>query len=132
MHGRRGPGALEAAVLAIVAATPGPVSVAEVVQELPGQPAYTTVMTTLARLHDKGALERIRVGRAYHYSMVAPRSAVDDAVTARRMHRLLSDRNDRAGVLARFVAELDPADERLLAELLAESSDDPGEGRAHR
>lgn len=120
MRGRRSPGALESAVLAAVAASDGPASVAEIAEVLPGRPAYTTVMTTLARLHDKGALDRVRVGRAFHYSLAAPRGAVDDAVTARRMHRLLADRSDRAGVLARFVAELEPADERLLAELLAE------------
>ena len=32
------------------------------------QLAYTTVMTTLARLHDKGVLERVREGRRYVYS----------------------------------------------------------------
>lgn len=30
--------------------------------------AYTTVMTTLARLHDKGVLERRREGKRYLYS----------------------------------------------------------------
>jgi hypothetical protein len=41
-------------------------------------------------------------------------------VTARRMSRLLDSREDRAGVLARFVADLTPEDERLLAGLLAD------------
>lgn len=123
MRSRRVPGALESAVLAVVAAAQRPVSVADVAAELPDDPAYTTVMTTLARLTDKGALQRRRVGRAYEYALAAPRASVDDAVTARRMHRLLADRSDRASVLARFVAELDPDDEKLLADLL---SDDPG------
>lgn len=30
--------------------------------------AYTTVMTTLGRLHDKGVLERVRDGKRYLYS----------------------------------------------------------------
>jgi hypothetical protein len=47
-----------------------------------------------------------------------PAESIEDAVTARRMRKLLDDGSDRAGVLARFVAELDPAEERLLAELL--------------
>lgn len=118
MRTRRSPGALESAVLAAVAAASDPVAVAEVLEVLPGEPAYTTVMTTLARLHDKGALQRTRVGRAFHYSLAAPRGAVADAVTARRMHRLLADGSDRAGVLARFVSELNSDDERLLADLL--------------
>ncbi len=37
------------------------------------------------------------------------------------MRRLLSDGSDRAGVLARFVAELEPEEERLLAQLLDRS-----------
>jgi len=39
-------------------------------------------------------------------------------VAARRMRRLLSDGSDRAGVLARFVAELDADEERILVALL--------------
>lgn len=118
MGERRTPGPLETAVLAAVAASASPVSVANVQQALPADPAYTTVMTTLSRLAAKGALTRIRQGRAYLYALAAPVEDVDDAVTARQMRRLLSDGSDRAGVLARFVAELDPDEERVLAELL--------------
>jgi predicted transcriptional regulator len=116
---RREAGKLEDEVLAVVATLGGgPVSVADVQERLPRSPAYTTVMTTLARLVDKGALTRVKEGRAYLYRLAAPAESIDDAVTARRMHRLLDDRADRAGVLARFVAELDPDEERLLSELL--------------
>ncbi len=121
MSDRRAPGPLETAVMAVVAGAPVPVAVAEVQKQLSGDPAYTTVMTTLSRLAEKGALTQIREGRAYRYTLAAPPDAVDDAVTARRMRRLLSDGSDRAGVLARFVAELDPEEERLLAELLDHS-----------
>ncbi|GGM00532.1 BlaI/MecI/CopY family transcriptional regulator [Nakamurella endophytica] len=117
---RREPGQLEQAVLGIVASF-GPdvaVPVAQVQARLPGSPAYTTVMTTMARLADKGALTRIRDGRAYRYRLSAPTGSIDDAMAARRMRQLLSDGADRAGVLARFVAELDPDEERLLADLL--------------
>jgi predicted transcriptional regulator len=118
---RRVTGPLETAVLAIVAAADGAVSVADVQKKLPGEPAYTTVMTTLSRLAGKGALSQSREGRAFKYALAAPPEAVDDAVAARRMRRLLSDGSDRAGVLARFVAELDPEEERLLTELLDRS-----------
>ena len=37
--------------------------------------AYTTVMTTLARLHDKGLLEREREGKRYLYSPKLSREA---------------------------------------------------------
>ena len=118
MNDRRAPGPLEAAVLAVVAAAGEPVAVSDVQRKLPGSPAYTTVMTTLSRLAGKGALTQARDGRAFRYSLAAPVDAVDDAVAARRMRRLLSDGSDRAGVLARFVAELDPDEERMLAALL--------------
>ena len=47
-------------------------------------------------------------------------ASVGASVTARRMRRLLEAGADRAGVLARFVADLPPEDERLLADLLAD------------
>ena len=126
MPRRREPGQLEDAVLrAIVRLGDLPVSVADVQAILPGRPAYTTVMTTMSRLADKGALTRVRAGRAYAYRMAAPAEAVGEAVTARRMRRLLSDGGDRASVLARFVAELEPEEEKLLAELLDHR--EPGE-----
>ncbi|WP_029138436.1 BlaI/MecI/CopY family transcriptional regulator [Nakamurella lactea] len=126
MSERRAPGPLETAVLAAVTAADEPVAVADVQARLPGSPAYTTVMTTLSRLAAKGALTQIREGRAFRYALAAPPEDVDDAVTARRMRRLLSDGSDRAGVLARFVAELDPDEERLLSELLERSEVDSG------
>ncbi len=118
MADRRAPGPLERAVLEVVARAGSPLAVADVQKELPGSPAYTTVMTTLSRLAEKGALSQSREGRAFKYFLAAPVEAVGDAVAARRMHRLLSDGSDRAGLLARFVAELDPDEERMLAELL--------------
>lgn len=126
MSDRRAPGPLETAVMSVVAAASAPVAVAEVQKKLPGEPAYTTVMTTLSRLAEKGALTQSREGRAYRYTLAAPPEAVEDAVTARRMRRLLNDGSDRAGVLARFVAELDPEEERLLADLLDRSDHTAG------
>ena len=121
---RQGP--LEAAVLAVVAASPAPISVADVQRVLDGQPAYTTVMTTMSRLAKKGALVQIRDQRAYRYSLAAPAGSVDDAVVARRMQRLLADRPDRGSVLARFVAALDSEEEQMLTQLLTQAQ------RAHR
>ena len=116
---RTGLGHLESAVLAVVAGANGPVTVAEVQGQLPGSPAYTTVMSTLARLAEKGALTRSMDGRAYRYELAAPAGAIDEAVTARQMRRLMSRAGHRDAVLARFVAELDPDEERLLTDLLA-------------
>jgi predicted transcriptional regulator len=93
-----------------------PMSPAEVKASLDGMLAYTTVMTTLARLHRKGMATRTREGRGYVYS-----PSVDEAAhTAAAMTDLLRRRRDHAAVLARFVAELPPEDERLLVRLLRE------------
>jgi predicted transcriptional regulator len=116
-------GALERQVLAALAAARQPLTAGEVLRELGGGMAYTTVMTTLARLHAKGALDRELIGRAYAYSMNGDQADVDLLVTAHRMRALLEAGEDHAGVLARFVADLSPEDERVLAELLA---DQPG------
>ena len=111
-------GALERQVLASLAAAGRPMTAGEVLSDLGGELAYTTVMTTLARLHAKGALDRELSGRAYAYSMNGDQADVDLVVTAHRMRRLLEAGEDHAGVLARFVADLSPADEKVLADLL--------------
>src|SRR3954469_10786750 len=122
MTGGRRRGALEQEVVACLAAASRPLTVADVQAELGGDLAYTTVLTALSRLHAKGALTREPVGRGYACALPADPGA---AVTARRMSRLLDSREDRAGVLARFVADLRPEDEQLLTELLAEGRQDP-------
>ena len=111
-------GALEREVLACLAAAGRPLTAAEVLADLGGGLAYTTVMTTLTRLHGKGALTREPTGRAYAYSLASSLDAIPASLTAGRMRRLLDSGEDRAGVLARFVADLSPDDERLLTELL--------------
>jgi predicted transcriptional regulator len=117
-------GALEREVLACLAAAGRPVTAGEVLADLGGGLAYTTVMTTLTRLHGKGALTREPTGRAYAYSLAGSLDAIPASLTAGRMRRLLDAGEDRAGVLTRFVADLSPDDERLLTELL--------EGRSRR
>ena len=111
-------GHLESAVLSVVSTATGPQTVAQVQARLDGDPAYTTVMSTLARLAEKGALRRTLVGRAYRYQLAAPSASIEQAVSARSMRRLMGDGADRAAVLARFVAELDADEERMLSDLL--------------
>ena len=113
-------GALEQEVLGCLAAAGRPLTVGEVLTELGGELAYTTVMTALSRLHAKGALSRELSGRAYCYSLPADPASLGASITARRMSRLLDSGEDRADVLARFVADLSPDDERLLTDLLTD------------
>ena len=128
-NGRRR-GALEQEVLACVAAAGRPLTVADVLADLGHGLAYTTVLTALSRLHAKGALRREPSGRAFAYSLAEDPGAIGASVTARRMSRLLDAGDDRAGVLARFVADLSPEDERLLTELLADGRAQDGGLRA--
>ena len=114
----RARGALEREVLAVLAGTGEPRTAQEVLDEVDRDLAYTTVMTTLSRLHDKGAVERVAVGRAYAYSLAGTPETAGNSVAARRMVRLLDAGTDRASVLARFVADLSPQDEAMLTELL--------------
>ena len=130
-RGRRRPGALEEDVLGVLAAATEPLTPQQVLEALPESLAYTTVMTTLSRLCEKGALERLpTAGRAFAYALAGPVVDVPAALTARRMSRLLDAGPDRAGTLARFVAELGPDDERLLTELLAQVRDNEEFGEA--
>jgi predicted transcriptional regulator len=91
-----------------------PLTPGEVQERLGDELAYTTVMTVLARLYDKGLVTRERAGRAYAY-----RSIEDAAeVTARQMRRLLEAGDDRAAVLAHFVGVLCAEDEAVLVDLV--------------
>lgn len=122
---RRPAGALEAEVLAALWAADGPLTPAEVREKLGGELAYTTVMTTLTRLFEKGTLRREKAGRGFAYAPV-----LDEAtITAERMGELLGAAAGREAVLTRFVDTLSPADERLLVDLLAEGREEEPEAR---
>lgn len=110
---RRLAGELESAVLAALWAAGEPLTPAQVLEALDADLAYTTVMTTLVRLHEKGSVRRERVGRAYAYE-----PAPDAAEAAAAQMRRVLDRGDHASVLASFVGTLDDADERTLTDLL--------------
>lgn len=116
---RREPGALEEAVIGVLR-TDNSVSVAEVRELLGGDLAHTTVMTALVRLHRKGLVARARRGRSYVYSLVAGPDALPALQAALRMRRELDSRDERADVLANFVAGLGPEDEAVLRSLLGD------------
>ena len=81
-------------------------TVRDVAQRLPGrrQRAYTTVMTVMNRLHEKGLLDRVTQGRAYVYSPRMSEGAFLDDITRRTVRRLISDFGDIA--VAGFVGEV--------------------------
>ena len=119
---RRGYGDLAQAILDLVGQAGAPVTPAQVRDALGRELAYTTVMTVMARLYDRGLLARRRSGRAFAYTVVGDPAQV----TARRMHRILDVDADRAGVLARFVDGLTGEDEHLLRALLDQIATEQG------
>ncbi|WP_411152696.1 BlaI/MecI/CopY family transcriptional regulator [Streptomyces sp. A30] len=118
--GRRAPGELESEVLAALWSAGEPVGAGVVREQVAGDPAYTTVLTILSRLHDKGLVTRQRAGRGYLYSPVRDEAGH----TAAGMRELLEHGGDRAAVLARFVSELPAEDEKLLEQLLRGPAED--------
>ena len=78
--------------------------------------AYTTVMTVMSRLFDKGRLTRERQGRSFAYT-----ASVSEAEhRASQMASSLTEADDRAAVLSRFVDSLNDSDVDMLRQLLDE------------
>ncbi len=124
---RRASGALEAEVLGILRTASDPLSPGEVRERITASEqrdlSYSTVVTIISRLHDKGLLARQRSGRGFTYS------AVDEAsLAASRMSSALGSGVDRDAVLSRFVSGLSGRDARLLRALLADGGDPAADG----
>ncbi|MER5517370.1 BlaI/MecI/CopY family transcriptional regulator [Streptomyces sp. NPDC002763] len=118
---RRPAGELEASVMAALWAAGAPRTPGQVQRSLGADLARTTVTTILTRLHDKGVVDRHRQGRGFAYFPVQDAQGL----TAKRMHSELDRDSDRETVLARFVAQLSPDDERVLRSLL-DAGEQPG------
>lgn len=70
--------------------------------------AYTTVMTTMSRLHGKGLLARRREGRSDVYAPALSREAYRDARARAEVSGLLEEFGDLA--LAHFARQVDALD----------------------
>lgn len=105
--------------MGVLWAADGPLSPEQVRRQLGGDLAYTTVMTILVRLVDKGAVDRHARGRGYLY---APRHD-ESGLVAERMRALLDAEADPAGVLSRFVDGLDSRSVSALRRALGRRSD---------
>jgi predicted transcriptional regulator len=107
---RRAMGELETDVLSLLWAADEPLTPRDVLERLDSGLAYTTAMTILTRLWQKGLVERDERGRAYAYS-----PAVTEAeLAAQRMQATLEQTHDREATLSRFVGSLSQRDERTL------------------
>lgn len=69
MNAKRSFGELETTILRLFMETQEPMSVNNVMKRLGGGDAYTTIMTVLSRLYEKGVLKRAKEGRSFVYSM---------------------------------------------------------------
>lgn len=79
--------------------------------------AYTTLMTTLDRLHKKGFLSRQRDGRAFVYAARQSRGEFDGGVLSGLLERALAGGTCAAPVLSSLVDSVDEHDPALLDEL---------------
>ncbi|NLO75160.1 MAG: BlaI/MecI/CopY family transcriptional regulator [candidate division WS1 bacterium] len=115
-------GALESQVMQVMWDADGARTVQEVRDELAARgkdAAYTTIMTTLGRLHAKGLLRRETRGKAYHYVPQVSRRELTDNMARQVVSGLVGSLAEPA--IAYFVEALEKeAPEKLdtLAELL--------------
>lgn len=118
-------GPLGAAIMRIVWAQ-GESTVRSVGEKLEvelGRPhAYTTVMTILARLYERGLLDRSKAGRGYVYRPRADEAALLQSMGAKAVDQLL-ERYGTAALrrFAHHLSDLDPDTRARLLELAEQS-----------
>jgi len=112
-------GPLERRLLELLWERSDEASVRQVCEAIPDL-AYTTLMTTLDRLHRKGLLSRRRRGRAFHYRPRVSRAELDRDQAARAFETLLAPgagTESLRPVLSYFVETVEARDQALLDEL---------------
>jgi predicted transcriptional regulator len=87
--------------------------------------AYTTVLTILVRLDEKGYVDRTKEGRQFRYAAAVSEAEIGSAIGRRELQRLI----DRHGAesLAAFAEDLVGADAELTARLRALAAERGGE-----
>lgn len=78
--------------------------------------AYTTLMTTMDRLHRKGVLERSKDGRAFVYRPAYTREQLESGIVARAIAPLLRGGRSEP-ILSCFLDELSRHDATILDDL---------------
>ena len=92
--------------------------------------AYTTIMTVMGRLADKGLLIAEKRGKTYHYRPAHTREEFEAQVAGQVVHSLIADFGGEIAV-SQFIKELSEADpDQLarLAELARSGQDEKDEG----
>ena len=121
-------GALEERLMGLLWDARRALTVRDVCDRLDSELSYTTVMTTLARLHAKRLLARDRDGLAFRYEPALTRAQYHEQLVDRAVTPLLQRSAD--AVLAHFVdlaAGIDEDNLRRLEELIAARRERRGE-----
>lgn len=112
-------GELELAIMDYIWKRDRPITVPEVHEHLikKRQLAYTSTMTVMTRLHEKGLLDRSEDRRPYTYWPALSR----EDYSAELMVGVLSELGNRKAALARFVERMGRRDAETLRELVLEA-----------
>ena len=110
-------GPLERRVMEHFWANRGGATVRDVRAKMGSELAYTTLMTTLDRLHKKGLLDRRREGRAFVYAARQSRGEFHGGVLRRLLDGALGTGTSAAPVLSSLVDTVGDVDRALLDEL---------------
>ncbi|PCG81575.1 CopY family transcriptional repressor [Streptomyces sp. WZ.A104] len=118
-------GDLEDAVMTRVWQWNRPVTVREVLEDLQQERsiAYTTVMTVMDNLHQKGWVRREVDGRAYRYTAVSTRAAYSAAL----MNEAWSQSDNPAAALVAFFGMMSAEQREALQDAVRMVSPDPAE-----
>ena len=103
----------------------GPSTVAEVREALQDRLAYTTVLTVLRTLEEKGYATREEVGRAHRYQARLQRRAAGESAVRRLTRRLFKDSPEL--LLTQLMSDRQLSDDELLR--LRELLDERLQGR---
>lgn len=112
-------GELEAEIMGRLWERASPATVRDVLAEMnaarPKPVAYTTVMTVMSRLAEKGVLERVLVGQSYQYRPAQARDEFLRKASGKVVAQLVDDFGDLA--IAGFLDVLQHADPENLDKL---------------
>lgn len=114
-------GELEAVIMDRLWTIDGGATVRDVFERLQQERhiAYTTVMSTMDNLYQKGFLDRDRDGRAYRYRTLTSRAAY----RAELMQHALGTEAEREAVLTHFVGRLSEEERQRLQMVLQRRAD---------
>lgn len=97
----------------------GPLTVREIIDRCPSDPAYTTIATVLTNLERKHLVRRERHGRSVLHTALISRAEH----AASLMQTALANAGDRRASILRFVDSIEDEDVRMLRDYLNSRDD---------